>query len=206
MISPDNINAPPKSSNPMRTESEIILRRLLKSSPQDLWLDTLRRTHRPQHNGLIYWMLNQIECDFAIAVHAFYHSDPATHLDDPRPLPMRPGASDIFALVLLNWDTGSYRTHRLKVEAEDVSPRTIAQINQKVMVHPRGALPFRIPTNFLAPSGGVPTHVPAHISPDDAAHLRPLYADLGLTIDNTPPGMSRKLARAKSILSRIKRA
>jgi len=206
MISPDNINAPPKTSKPKRSESEITLRRLLKSSPQDLWLDTLRRSQRPQHNSLIYWMLNQIECDFAIAAHAFYHSDPASHLDNPKPLPSRPSASDIFALVLLNWDTGSYRTHRLKIGVEDVSPRMIAQINQKVMVHPQGALPFRIPDRFLDPTGGAPVNVPAHMSPDDAAHLRPIYDNLGLTIDDAPPGISRQIARARSFLSRIKRA
>lgn len=206
MVSPDNINAPPKKRSSMLSEGDMTLRRLLKSSPQDLWLDTLRRTQGPQHNNLVYWMLNQIECDFAIAVHAFYHSNPARHLDNPRPLPARPGPSDIFALVLLNWDTGSYRTHRLKVEPTDASPRAIAQINQKVMARPRGSLPFRIPKAFLDPQGGTLLNVPAHMSPDDAVHLRQLYASMGLAIDSTPPGISRRLARAKSVLTRLKRA
>ena len=204
MVSPGKLpNTPPLTIKTKTTESELSLRRVLKSSPQDLWLDTIRRTRGTDHDGLVYWMLNQTECDFAVAVHAFYRSNPAQFLDNPRPLPSRPGPSEIFALLLLNWDTGSYRTHRLQVAAIDADPRLIARINQKAMVHPRGSLPFNVPPQFLNPVGGSPAQVPAHLSPDDARHLWPIYADLGLQVPKSPPGIRRTIARAKDVLQRI---
>lgn len=203
MISHDFTTAQRVPQKPKLSESEISLRRLLKSSPQDLWLETLRRTRGPEHNGLVYWMLSQIECDFAIAVHAFYRSDPAHHLDNPRPLPQRPGPANLFALILLNWDTGSYRRQRLQVAPIDAEPRTVARIRQKLMVYPTGALPFRIPQQFLEPEGGSPVKVPPHLQPDDAPHLWSLYAELGLAVDEAPPGIARKIARAKSFFQRF---
>lgn len=182
---------------------EIILRRVLKASPQDLWLDTIRRTQTSQHDGLVYWMLNQTECDFSIAVHAFYRSDPAQHLDDPKPLPSRPGASDIFASVLLNWDTGSYRSHKLMLTDIDVPPRELARVNQKVMARPRGSLPFNIPSRFLNPEGGVALSLSQHILPDNARHLWPLYDALGLRVPDAPPGIRRKLAQTKRLLKKV---
>lgn len=203
MLSSAAPNDLPVSDKPKISESEIILRRVLKASPQSLWLDTIRRAKGPEHDGLIYWMLSQTECDFAVAVNAFYRSDPAKHLDDPHPLPARPGTSDIFALVLHNWDTGSYRTHRLKVENADVDTRTLARVNQKVMARPRGALPFTIPARFLAPTGGVVVPLSAHISPDDARHLWPLYDELGLRVPATPPGIRRQIARVRGLFKTI---
>ncbi len=199
----DKKNAPTRQIKAKITENEVLLRRVLKASPQDLWLDTIRRTQTDTHDSLIHWMLSQIECDFSIAVHAFYRSNPARYLDDPKPLPMRPGPSDIFALVLLNWDTGSYRTHRLQVNATDVKPRLLARINQKVMARQRGSLPFNIPERFLRPKGGVPLQLPHHMSPDDAHHLWPIYADLGLRVPDAAPGLKRKVARAKKVLQKV---
>lgn len=205
MVSPDNINAAPHTHRHRLTDSEAGLRRVLKTAPQDLWLDTIRRTQGPQHDGLVHWMLTQTECDFAVACHAFYRSGPAGHLDQPKPLPPRPGHSDIFALVLLNWDTGSYRTHDLMVEHIDVSASTMARVNQKVMARPVGSLPFKIPQSFLSPVGGTPLTLPDYLSPDDARHLWPIYAKLGLRVDGAAPGMPRQIARAKSILIKVKR-
>ncbi|WP_168769212.1 hypothetical protein [Yoonia maricola] len=182
------------------------LRRILKSAPQDLWLDTVRRTKGPEHDGLVYWMLSQTECDFAIAVHAFYRSDPAQYLDNPRPLPQRPGSSDLFALVLLNWDTGSYRTHRLQVDSSDAEPRIIARVRQKVMAHPQGALPFKIPQRFLEPAGGAPIKVPPHLLPNEAPHLWSLFAELGLDVDAAPPGFARKKAWVKSLFKKFRKS
>jgi hypothetical protein len=204
MVSPDT---PRSSRSPAKTklsENEISLRHTLKSAPQDLWLDTLRRAQEPAHDGLVYWMLNQAECDFAVAVHAFYRSKPASFLDNPKPLPLRPGPSDIFALILLNWDTGSYRTHRLLVDPVDAKPRTIARINQKVMAHPRGSLPFKIPKEFLQPNGGTAMRVPTHLQPDETPHLWLLYRELGLDVDPHPPGFARKIARAKSLFEKFR--
>lgn len=182
----------------------MLLRRALKSSPQDVWLETLRRTRGPQHNSLVYWMLSQTECDFAVAVHAFYRSDPARYLDDPKPLPQRPGHADLFALILLNWDTGYYRTHRIQVDPVDADPRAIARTKQKLMVHSQGALPFKIPQRFLEPTGGAAIKVPAHLQPDQAPHLWPLFAELGLDVDAAPPGFARKIARAKAMFRKFK--
>ncbi len=206
MFTPDNVNAPPKSRRPKLSDSEMRLRRLLKSSPQDLWLDTIRRARHPQHNGLVYWMLNQTECDFAIAAHAFYRSNPAYHLDNPKPLPQRPGPSELFALVLLNWDTGSYRTHRLQIGPHDADQRSISRVRQKIMARPQGSLPFRIPQRFISPTGGTPMKVPPHLLPDEAPHLWSLYAELGLAVDEAPPGLARKIARAKSLFHRFKQS
>ena len=200
MVSPDNDNTLLLTDKIQTTDSEFLLRRVLKSSPQDLWLDTIRRARGTEHDGLVYWMLNQTECDFAVAVHAFYRSNPAQFLDNPRPLPSRPGPSEIFALLLLNWDTGSYRTHRLEVEAVDADARLIARTNQKFMVHARGSLPFSIPPSFLDPVGGSPAQVPTHMSPDDARHLWPIYAAMGLQVPKSAPGLKRKIARAKVLL------
>ncbi len=184
-------------------EAERALRRLLKDSPQDLWLDTIRRAPLPAHDSLIYWMLNQTECDFAVAIHAFYRSDPARHLDDPKPLPQRPTQSNLFALILRNWDTGSYRKHRLLIEDADVTARQIARLNQKMMAYPKGALTFSIPQQFLEIAGGAPLRLPAHLSPEEARHLWPIYAALKLDVPHSPPGFRRTLAKAGSILERM---
>lgn len=205
MVNPEVINAQPVVNSPKPSENEIRLRRILKSSPQDLWLETLRRAQGTKHDGLIYWMLNQTECDFAVAVNAFYRSNPAQFLDMPRPLLQRPGPSDIFALVLLNWDTGSYRTHQLEVATIDVDSRLIARVRQKAMAHPHGSLPFRIPQRFLEPTGGTPVKLPRHLMPDEAQHLWPLFRDLGLAVDAIPPGIGRKIMRARSLFRRIRR-
>jgi hypothetical protein len=199
----DNQNAPPNPSRAKISESEVALRRALKTAPQDLWLDTIRRTRSDAHNSLIYWMLSQPECDFAIAVHAFYRSNPMFHLDNPKPLPPRPGPANLFALVLLNWDTGSFRTHYIKVEPTDAHPRVIAQLNEKLADMPRGTLPFDIPKSFLDPDGGIPIQVPPHLSPDDASHHWPHYADLGLRVPDTAPGMQRSIERAKVLLKKV---
>lgn len=203
MVFSDNQSMPPGPNRAKVSDSEVALRRALKDAPQDLWLDTIRRTRSDAQNGLIYWMLSQPECDFAIAAHAFYRSNPAIHLDDPKPLPPRPGPSNLFARVLLNWDTGSFRYHSLKVESSDAHPRVIALLNEKIAAAPRGTLPFTIPKPFLNPEGGVPLQVPPYLSPDDAPHLWPHYADLGLRVPDTPPGMKRRIERAKVLLRKI---
>jgi len=204
MAFPDNQNTPPNPNRAKVSDSEVALRRALKGAPQDLWLDTIRRTRSDAQNGLIYWMLSQPECDFAIAVHAFYRSNPAVHLEDPKPLPPRPGPSNIFAQVLLNWDTGSFRTHYLKVEPIDAHPRVIARLNKQIAAYPRGSLPFTIPNAFLNPDGGLPVQVPPHMSPDDSAHLWPHYADLGLRVPDTAPGMPRRIEWAKGIWNKVR--
>lgn len=199
----DNRNAPPNPNRAKISQSEVALRRALKGAPQDLWLDTIRRTRSDAQNGLIYWMLSQPECDFAIAVHAFYRSDPIFHVDNPKPLPPRPGPSNLFALVLLNWDTGSFRTQLLKVEPEDAHPRVVTALREKIDSLPRGALPFNIPKPFVEPQGGSHAQVPPHLSPDDAAHLWPLYADLGMRVPETAPGMKRRVEWARDMLKKV---
>ncbi len=179
------------------------LQRLLVSAPQDLWLDTIRRTRGPVHDGLVHWMLNQPACDFAVAVNAFYRSDPIRHLEDPQPLPARPDASQIFAQVLRNWDTGSYRNHALLVGPLDMDPRIARRMNQKLMAWPRGALPFTIPSRFRAPTGGVPLCLPPHLSPDEARHLRSLYARLGLRLKPADPGLQRPVALARGLWGQV---
>lgn len=148
-------------------------------------------------------MLNQPECDFAVAMHAFYRSQPAQHLDHPKPLPQRPTQSNLFALVLRNWDTGSYRMHRLLIEEDDVTPRQIARLNQKMMAYPKGALTFSIPQRFLQIEGGDPVRLPPHLSPVEARNLWPLYAELKLDVPDAPPGIKRALAKAKSFFKRL---
>jgi hypothetical protein len=191
---------------PARTkvsDSEVELRRILRGAPQDLWLDTIRRTRSDAHNSLIYWMLNQPECDFAIAAHAFFRSDPALHIDNPKPLSLRPGPTNLFAVVLVNWDTGFFRTHNLKVEPVDAHPRILARLNDKISEIPRASLPFNIPTKLLNPEGGESAQVPPHLSPDDSAHLWPLYTDLGLRVPHTAPGLTRKVELAKGLLKKV---
>lgn len=184
--------------------AEAALRRTLKSSPQELWLDTIRRTKGVAHDSLVHWMICQTQCDFAVAVHAFYRSDPGHHLDLPRPFPAKPGPSDIFAQLLINWDMGYFRTHNLAVEAQDVDARQLVRINQKVMARPRGSLPFSIPRRFLDPKGGKPMQMPAHLSPDDARNLWPIYAELGLRVPDAAPGLRRKIASAKRMMPKFR--
>lgn len=191
---------------PAVSGAELKLRRLLKSSPQELWLDTIRRTTGPEHNGLIHWMLAQIECDFSVAFHAFYRSDPASFLEEPTQLPPRPGVNDIFAQVLLNWDTGSYRTQRFRVEAIDAPLAAIAKVDRLVRAHGNGALPFQIPRRFVDPKGGVNMRLPSYLSPDRAAHLWPLYVNMGLRVQDEPPGLRRKAAQVKSLLRIVARS
>lgn len=191
-------------TTPTPSPSEAALRKVLKSAPQDLWLDTIRRTNGPAHDTLIFWMINQTQCDFAVAVHAFYRSDPGKFLDLPRPLPAKPEPADIFAQLLINWDTGYYRTHNLAVENQDADPRQLVRINQKVMARPRASLPFSIPKRFLDPKGGMTFTLPPDLSPDYAKHLWPLYAALGLQVPPAAPGLRRKIARAAELLQVIK--
>lgn len=179
------------------SKNELALRRLLKSSPQDLWLETLRRTRGPEHCNLVYWMLNQPECDFAVAMHAFYRCNPTEHLDNPRPLPTRPGTHDIFALILQNWDTGSYRTHRLMIDPVDADPRLVSRVKQKLLVHKSGSLPFKIPEQFLSQTGGTAVRVPANLHPNDVRHIWSLFTALGLKVHESPPGLARKLAQLR---------
>ena len=179
------------------------LKRILKSAPQDLWLDTIRRADIKTHGELICWMLDQTECDFAVAVHGFYHSDPAYHLDNPKPLPPRSAPGQIFAQVLINWDKGYYRSQKLQVQMRDAHPRVIAKINQKSMARPRGSLPFTIPARLLNPSGGEPLNLPPYMSPDDAAHLWPIYNALGLRVPAAAPGLPRRMAKARTIIDKI---
>lgn len=179
------------------------LKYILKSAPQDLWLDTIRRASVGAHDDLIFWMLDQTECDFAVAVHAFYRSNPAYHLDNPRPLPLRPAPGQVFAQVLVNWDKGFYRNHKLLVEPRDAFPRAIARLNQKAMARPKGSLPFTIPAPFLNPVGGEPLTLPDHMSPAHAAHLWPVYHELKLWVPSTPPGISRRLEKARDFIARL---
>ena len=189
----------PENGN-QTAEDEI--RQVLKGGPQDLWLETIRRARYASHNTLVSWMLNQPECDFAIAVHAFYRSNPAQHLDDPKPLPLHPSDDQIFARVLVNWDTGSFRTHRLRVEERDAPLRQISRLNQKVIARPRGSLPFQVPQRFLEPRGGELMHLPAHQSPDNSHHLWDKYAKAGLDVPPIAPGLARKIATVRGTLKR----
>ncbi|SFR52377.1 hypothetical protein SAMN04488005_2539 [Yoonia tamlensis] len=176
------------------TSFERALRKILKSAPQDLWLDTIRRARFASHNPLVTWMLNQPECDFAVAVHAFYRSNPAQHLESPAPLPAHPNDDQIFATCLINWDTGSYRKHRLKVEDCDAPIRQISRLHQKVIARPRGSLPFQVPLRFLEPKGGTPLVLPESINPEIAPDLWALYAEAALDVPQTAPGLARKMA------------
>ncbi len=203
MTSPKNHSSPATAQKSTLRPEEVILRRLLKASPQDLWLDTIRRTRGDKHDGLVFWMLNQTECDFAIAVHAFYRCKPVQMLETPKPLSARPSQTDIFGCVLLNWDTGSYRSHSLMVQAADAAPRDIERLNQKLMVWPPGSLPFTIPPRFLNPEGGRVLNIPSHMSPDDARHVWPLYSAFGLRVPEAAPGVRRQFLRAKILLNKI---
>jgi len=203
MALPDNRNAPPNPNRTRISDSAFRLRNLLKNAPQDLWLDTIRRARGDAHNGLIYWMLSQPQCDFAVAAHAFFRSDPAHHVDNAEPLPARPGPDNIFAVVLFNWDTGSFRNHRLRVETRDADPRMIRRLNQKLLVHEGGNLPFRIPPELQNPKGGQPAQVPAYLCPDNTKHIWALYADVGLAVPDTPPGLPRALGRARGLLRKV---
>ena len=203
MVLPDNRNAPPNPNRARISESEFRLRNLLKNAPQDLWLDTIRRTRGDAHNGLIYWMLSQPQCDFAVAAHAFYRTNPSNFVDNPQPLPARPGPDNLFAVVLFNWDTGSYRSHDLKVTAKDAHPRMIARLNQKLLVYEKGTLPFRIPRELQRPEGGQNLHVPTQLSPDENPAIWSLYADLGLDVPDSPPGFLRRLSRVRNLLKRV---
>ncbi|KJZ21203.1 hypothetical protein [Loktanella sp. S4079] len=198
---------PPSQRHSSAPEAEIAIREILKRSPQDLWLDTVRRAKYASHNTLISWMLDQPECDFAIAVHALYRSNPAHHLDDPKPLPLHPTEDEIFARVLVNWDTGSYRNHRLKVEEQDAPLRQISRLNQKVLARPRGSIPFQIPQRFLEPIGGSPLKIPAHLSPDHARSIWEKYMAAGLNVPANAPGFPRKFAALRRAIQRgLKRA
>lgn len=204
MTHPERTPRETAESDVRQSRAKAALMRVLKTAPQDLWLDTIRRTKPGIHDDLVFWMLSQVECDFAVAIHAFYRSDPAYHLDNPHPLPSKPGEADLFALTLLNWDKGYYRTHKLRVQDQDVDARTLARINQKAMARPRGSLPFGLPGRFLNPAGGDPVHLPPYLSPDNAVHLWPIYADLGLHVPHAAPGLPRRVAKAKGMLSKVR--
>jgi len=203
MITSNNKNAPPRANRTKVSESEVKLRRLLRDAPQDLWLDTIRRTRSDAHNDLIYWMLNQPECDFAIAAHAFYRANPALQLENPKPLSVRPGSDNLFAVVLVNWDTGFFRGHTLKVEPVDAHPRVVARLNEKISLTPRSELPYTIPHKLLHPEGGEPAHLSPQLSPDEVPYLWALYADLGLRVPDTAPGIQRKVGKAKGLWKRV---
>ena len=182
------------------SKEEMSLRHLLRGASQDLWLDTIRRTRSDAHNGLVYWMLSQPECDFAVAAHAFYRSNPTFHIENAVPLSPRPGSDNIFGLVLVNWDTGFFRSHNLRVEAADAHPRVINNLNTLVAATSDKPLPFTIPPKLLNPEGGVPLDLPKRLSPAHASQLWPLYVDMGLDVPPVPPGFARKTEAAKNFL------
>jgi hypothetical protein len=41
------------------------------------------------------------------------------------------------------------------------------------------------------------------LSPDDAIHLWAIFADLGLQVPDTAPGMKRRLEQAKGLLKKV---
>ncbi len=184
------------------SQSENAIRRVLKGAPQDLWLDTIRRARFASHNSLISWMLCQPECDFAVAVHAFYRSNPAQYLDTPIAVPPHPSSDQIFARCLINWDTGYFRTHRLKVEECDAPLRQISRIHQKVIARQRGSLPFRIPLRFLDPKGGKPLQLSENLNPENAPDLWAMYADARLDVPSAAPGFTRKFSGIMRKISR----
>ncbi len=194
--------SPPPEKTPA-SKAEIALRRILRSAPQDLWLDTIRRTKGPQHDGLVHWMLGQAECDFAVAVHALYRSDPIKHLASGKTLPARPGHHDIFAQILLNWDTGSYRAHRLRVQTVDAHPSQIARLKEAVAAQKQSTLPFAIPQQFLDPRGGKTLRLLKGQSPDDAPQLWKIYQALGLDVLSSPPGVGRVFAMLSAARDRL---
>jgi hypothetical protein len=147
-------------------------------------------------------MLDQPECDFAIAVHAFYRSDPAQHLDAPSALPPHPSSDQVFARCLINWDTGYFRTHRLKVEECDAPLRQISRIHQKVIARQRASLPFRIPQRFLEPVGGELLQLSDNLNPENTKDLWIKYAHAQLDVPSAAPGLPRKFAAIMRKLSR----
>ncbi|MCG3269041.1 hypothetical protein [Yoonia sp. I 8.24] len=183
-------------------QSENAIRQVLKGAPQDLWLDTIRRARFASHNTLISWMLCQPECDFAVAAHAFYRSNPAQYLDSPTALPPHPSSDQIFARCLINWDTGFFRTHRLKVEERDAPLRHISIIHQKVIARQRGSLPFRIPLRFLDPKGGKPLQLSESLNPENAPDLWIKYAHAQLDVPSTAPGFPRRISGIMRKISR----
>ncbi len=186
------------------SRSEMSLRHLLRSAQQDLWLDTIRRTRSDAHNSLVYWMLSQPECDFAVAAHAFYRSNPTFHVEHPAPLSARPGPDNIFALVLVNWDTGFFRNHNLRVDPVDAHPRIVQSLNEMISALPRASLPFSIPPELLNPEGGVPMSLPKRLSPEHAPQLWPIYADMGLSVPPVQPGFKRTVENTKAFLRKAR--
>ncbi|MGJ8622929.1 MAG: hypothetical protein ACSHW1_09130 [Yoonia sp.] len=202
MRAPDNQNFAPTAKNAKLSDRDVALRRILRNAPQDLWLDTIRRTTGDRHNTLIYWMLSQPECDFAVAAHAFYRCNPASYLQDPAPLATRPGPAQIFAVVLKNWEIGYYRTHNLRLEALDIDPDLQKRLHDELKA--QSALPFTIPQEILYPAAsGKLVRLSSSQSPNDAPHLWPLYAKLGLQVSDTAPGLKRRVAQAKGFLKRV---
>jgi hypothetical protein len=202
MVFPDNQNAAPNPNRAKISASEMKLRCILRDAPQDLWLETIRRTRCDAHNGLIHWMLSQPECDFVIAAHAFYRSNPAAHLDNLTPLPLRPSTSNIFALALINWDTGFSGPKNSRWKPSMFTP-ACSQVFKKILGHPRGALAFNTPKQLLTLEGGSPAYVLRPLSPDGTIHLWAIFADLGLQVPDTAPGMKRWLEQAKGLLKKV---
>lgn len=174
------------------------LQEILKDAPQDLWLMTAFRTQSAIHDPLIHWMLDQTQCDFSIALWAFYRSEPCQYLEDPVPLPTHPDHSQIFAQLLRNWDTGFYRTHELAV---DVDQRYRSRLKQKLLAWPRGALPFSVPSAFLESEGGRTIQLPAHYDPDTVPHIRAVFDACDLRL--ATPGRLNATAVVRDLFRRL---
>lgn len=185
--------ADPRNARHVRREDA--LKALLRVSPPDVWYDVLRRADPDTHGALILWMVNQKDCDFAVAVHAFLQSAPDYAVRRGLPLPAHPGPDQIWAAVIHNWHRGLYRSHEIACDAGDL--QGFARLLRAALDQRRpDTLSFPVPAPLLDLDGGRPVSVPASASPDQSFRVWHLYRALGLRVDPAPPGLRRVLAHA----------
>lgn len=170
----------------------------LKDAPQDLWLDMVDQLNFDQHDWIAHWMLMQPECDRSVAITLFHAASGPYFLKEKLPLPDVPQVHELHAVILQNWENGSYRTAEISLDQAEGSStyRADAQRLQNAIDSVTDPV-FEVPAEFLDLKGVRALLVPANLAPNEVLKVWKIYAPLDLRVHHLPPGPEREAYELK---------
>ncbi len=173
----------------------IRIKAFLKEMPQDFWLDVTGRVQADDHDILLLWMLDQVECDFSVAQRILL--DRAPHrLRNRIPVDRSRQQLDPLTRVLVNWDKGLYRAHEIAQPERDLQ-KQLRRLSLALDAVPTALHVLEVPEEFLRAGGGRPPRIPPDRSPDTDPSLWQLYSTLGLEVTPGAPGAEREMLQAQ---------
>ena len=185
-----------------RLSREDALKLRLRRSPPDLWYEIARRADPNHHADLLFWMLNQKQCDFAVAAHILLTGPIRYHIEAQTPLPTHPDETTLWAVVLMNWMRGHYRAHDVACDRADLDPH-LDSLRATLAARKGKETSFPMPEALLDLSGGHVTQLAAADDPDQDPDLWRLCHDLELTTLSAPPGLGRHVAQAQRTVRKL---